>query len=56
MPRVNALWLTLNSTKRARGSVAIKDLRRQNLGLRIVPTTGPYEVHVIESVEMPTTN
>ena len=33
-----------------------EDAVRQNLGLRIVPKTGPYEVHVIESVEMPTPN
>lgn len=33
-----------------------EDAVRQNLGLRIVPKTGPYEVHVIDSVEMPTPN
>ena len=33
-----------------------EDAVRQHLGLRIVPKTGPYEVHLIESVEMPTTN
>jgi hypothetical protein len=29
---------------------------QQNLGLRIVPKAKPYEVHVIDSVEMPTAN
>jgi uncharacterized protein (TIGR03435 family) len=33
-----------------------EDAVRQNLGLRIVPKTGPYEVHVIDSVEEPTPN
>jgi uncharacterized protein (TIGR03435 family) len=33
-----------------------EDAVRQNLGLRVVPKTGPYEVHVIASVEMPTPN
>lgn len=33
-----------------------EDAIRQNLGLRIVAKTGPYEVHVIDSVEMPTPN
>jgi uncharacterized protein (TIGR03435 family) len=33
-----------------------EDAVRQNLGLRIVPKTGPYEVHVIDSVQMPTPN
>ena len=31
-----------------------EDAVRQNLGLRIVPKTGPYEVLVIDSVERPT--
>jgi len=33
-----------------------EDAVRQNLGLRIVSKTGPYEVLVIDSVEMPTGN
>lgn len=33
-----------------------EDAVRQILGLRIVAKTGPYEVHVIDSVEMPTPN
>ena len=33
-----------------------EDAVRQTLGLRIVAKTGPYEVHVIDSVEMPTPN
>ena len=33
-----------------------EDAVRQSLGLRIVPKTGPYEVHVIDSVEPPTPN
>lgn len=33
-----------------------EDAVRQNLGLRIVPKRGPYEVLVIDSVEMPTAN
>jgi uncharacterized protein (TIGR03435 family) len=33
-----------------------EDAVRQILGLRVVPKTGPYEVHVIASVEMPTPN
>jgi len=33
-----------------------EDAVRENLGLRIVPKTGPYEVHVIDTVEMPTPN
>jgi uncharacterized protein (TIGR03435 family) len=33
-----------------------EDAVRQSLGLRIVAKTGPYEVHVIDSVEMPTPN
>ena len=33
-----------------------EDAVRQTLGLRIVAKTGPYEVHVVDSVEMPTPN
>jgi uncharacterized protein (TIGR03435 family) len=33
-----------------------EDAVRQTLGLRIVPKTGPYEVLVIDAVEMPTAN
>ena len=33
-----------------------EDAVRQNLGLRIVSKKGPYEVHVIDSVEQPRPN
>ena len=32
------------------------DAVRQDLGLRITPTTGPFDVLVIDSVEMPSAN
>jgi uncharacterized protein (TIGR03435 family) len=37
-------------------ALLFEDAVRQEPGLRIVPKTGPYDVYVIDSVEMPTPN
>ena len=63
-PVVDETGLTGNyewsiSFRRARQEIdapLFEDAVRQNLGLRIVPKTGPYELLVIDSVEQPRPN
>jgi uncharacterized protein (TIGR03435 family) len=53
----NFEWsITYRGPRQEINAPLFEDAVRQELGLRIVAKTGPYDVHVIDSVEMPTTN
>jgi uncharacterized protein (TIGR03435 family) len=53
----NYEWsITYRGARQEIDAPLLEDAVRQNLGLRLVPKTGPYEVLVIDSVERPTPN
>ena len=53
----NFEWSTrFRSTTSDAGAPLFMDAIQQDFGLRVEPRTGPFEVFVIESVEMPTAN
>ena len=53
----NYEWsITFRGARQEIDAPLFEDAVRQDLGLRIVPKRGPYEVFVIDSVEMPTAN
>ena len=52
----NFEWATKFRAVPEGGAPLFVDAVRQDLGLRILPTTGPFDVWVIDSVEMPSPN